>query len=786
MKTSNKLESLLKIALLMIAIMLYGMVEAQDKYKISGVIVDENNVPLCYANIALRNGTDSSIIAGTTSYEDGAFEIVNNNPGSYLLCVSYVGFLPTEKNVDIQGIESIDLGKITLQSNSIELKEATIKAGRIKAKQQLNNTTYYINTKMQKAASTGIDVIKYLPGIQVDLLHNISLDGSQNIIIQVNGVTRDASFLNHLNSDDIDKIEINDNPGVKHKAGVTGVINIKLKEHKVYGLSGHVYAEVPTRKNEVFSFPGASINYTFKKFTLYSSYDGEYSYFNIEAVDNKKIHTQSSSSEILNKQVLQQKNWSHKFHMGMDYFLNESNQFNLYGFINPYSNEHDGSIAFEEKIENAVVNSFQYNKDDTDKNRSFFFSVYYKHLFSNPQKELVFDMNYYNLNAQNSTFFSDDSKAWRNSINSKSYQNSFNSRLNYSTPLNADTELETGIQQSYSALGDHVSPLFNYTQIIIAPYALLTYSTQRFHLNGGMRIEYSAINALEEIDKTSISVLPNINMKYDLTHKSNLKFAIQKQISRPNIYQLNPTLNTIDPYTNQKGNPHLNPVIRHKASLDYATTFGNNFISTGVFFESASNVIETLTVLHDLSLFEKETQNLGNATYFGIKMLGRLQCHKNIMINPLVKFYHIQTSGNELATLNGIEDNNAFAFETGLSAIFSLKYDIALSAIIKYSSPIAHIQEQYSEDGLYFISIEKTFFENLKAGITSTIPFKQEFTYQRRKTAGNNFNETSEDNIIMSTFPIWFKLKYSFNSGKKVNRIKHVNDFKEPEKKKGF
>lgn len=764
----------------------FGITEAQGEYKISGVIIDANNKPVSFANIAMLNVSDSSIIAGTTSYENGTFEIANNEPGNYRICVSFIGYLPIEKNVDIQLIQSVDLGKIKLLSNSIELKEATIMGERLKAKQQLNNTTYFINKKIQSASSTGIDLIKHVPGIQVDLFHNISLEGSQDIIIQVNGIERDASFLSQLNSDDIDKIELNNNPGVKYSSEVTGVINIMLKEHGKSGMSGHVYAEVPTSKNEVYSFPSASINYTFKNLTLYSSYDGEYSYFNIEAADNKKIHTQSSSSNILNKQYVQQKNWSHKFHLGMDYFLNKSNQFNFYGFINPYSNEHDGTITFEEKVDNAVVNSFKYNKDDTDKNHSYFASMYYKHLFSNPQKELVFDMNYYNLKAQNSTHFFDDSNTlWQNS-NSEPYQNSFNARLNYSTPLNADMKLETGIQQNFSVLGDHISPSFNYKQIIIAPYALFSYTKQKFHFNGGVRIEYSAVKALGEIDETKISFLPNMNMKYDLSHKSNLKFAMQKQISHPNIYQLNPTLNTIDPYTTQKGNPYLNPVIRHKASLDYSTTIQNNFISGGVFYEYASNIIETLTVLSDSSSYGKQTQNLGNASYFGIKMLGSLKLHKNITVNPLVKFYNIQTSGNELATLNGIDDKSALALETGLSAIFLLKHDIALSSIIKFNSPISHIQERYSEDGLYFISLEKTFFKKLKVGITSAIPFKKEFTYQRRETAGNNFNEISEDNIIMSTFPIWFKLKYSFNSGKKVNRIKRDNDFKEYKVKKGF
>ncbi len=779
-------KSLLKTVLIIIAIVHFGTVKAQREYKITGTIVDINNQPISYANITMRNYADSLIISGTISNENGTFEITNNKLGSYLISASFIGYLPNKKTINVQTYQSIDLGEIILHSNTIELGETVVIGERLKAKQQLGNTIYYVNKKMRKASSTGIDLIKYIPGINVDIFHNISLGSSQNIIIQVNGIERDASFLNQLNSDDIDKIEVNNNPGVKYRSEVSGVINIILKENKNKGISGHFYVELPTRFSEVYSFPSASINYSFKKATIYASYNGAYSYFDIEAVDHKKLLVQNNLSEILNIQHLQQKNWSHKFHFGLDYFLNKSNQLNFYCFINPYSNEQDGIVTIKELFDDASVNSFHYNKDEKDKNRSLYASLYYKHLFSNPKRELIFDINYYNLQAQNSTFFSDHNTSVLQISNSEPYQNSLNSRLNFSLPLNKNIILETGLKQSLTFLRDNANSSFNYNQMVSAAYALATYTNEKFQINGGIRMEYAHLNIDKGLNKTLITKLPNINIKYDLSKKNNLKLAYQKQITRPTIYQLNPNLNTIDKYSTQKGNPYLYPVISQNFSFDYSTSIKNNFISAGVFYVHSSNVIENMKVMSDSLLFKKETQNLGNLSSIGIKMLGSIKLHKKLIFNPFIKLYHVQTQGNELAIMNSIENKSAFALESGLSMVFLFKHDVTLSALFKYNSSITKIQSNYAEDALYFFSLEKLFFKKLKVGITSALPLKKEFTYQRNETTGNGFSETSEDNIRMSAFPIWFKLKYSFASGKKVIRIKRTNDFKDNKEKKGF
>jgi outer membrane receptor for ferrienterochelin and colicin len=132
---------------------------------------------------------------------------------------------------------------------------------------------------MYDASDNGVDILNYIPGVQVDIMKNISLEGSQHIVILVDGKERDRNFLSQLNARQIDKVEIIDTPGSKYDADVTGVINIILKKDKASGIDGHLHLEVPTSKSAIYVFPDYSFNYSLRKLNLYTSYDGEFKLF---------------------------------------------------------------------------------------------------------------------------------------------------------------------------------------------------------------------------------------------------------------------------------------------------------------------------------------------------------------------------------------------------------------------------------------------------------------------------------------------------------------------------
>ncbi|MCF8360162.1 MAG: TonB-dependent receptor [Prolixibacteraceae bacterium] len=780
----RSLNYLIHVVLSVFFIMQIGALAAQTEYKITGQLLDKKEQPVMYANVALLNSADSSIIAGTVSGQTGKFELKYNNPGSYLISASFVGFIPVQKKVELLGNQLVDLGKIILLAKKTELNEVIIKGERLKAKLQVDKTTYYANSAMKKISNNGIDMIQHIPGVQVDLLQNISLNGSQDIIIIINGIERDGSFLAQLNPDKIDRVEIQNSPGVEHNAKFSGVINVILKKNENTGISGHLYANIPTASNEVFSFPTASLNYASENLTLYTAYNGEFSYFDIETEDKRVFSSSTSISDVIKNESLFQQNWSHKLHFGADYFFNENNQLNLYGFISRFSNEQSGSFCLKQFNITSENHLMQYKKDDFDINSSAYASVFFKHIFAE-STELSFDVNYYSLESENRIRLSDMNSNREQVSHSKPRNNLLKTRLNFHFPVNQFIGVKTGFEQNLNYSSDDLMPEFSYTEITSAAYILANYSKNKVQANAGIRAEYLQYGNNNSYKNQAIA-LPALHIKYQLSGREHLRFSYKQGIVRPPVFQLNPNLQTIDFYTTQKGNPELNPELNHNLNLDYSLTFNNNFLNAGLFYTYKQDAIETLTLLNNEVFLEKEKQNLGNIHLLGVNASGNFKLHEKISINPHIRFYYVQTRGNDLAQAYHIKNKQAINFESALSAILLMKHNFALSVTAQYNSPLTRIQNDYREDALYFISFEKTFFDQLKLSITSAIPFKKEFTYQGYDISGRNFRQSTEENIQMSLFPVWFKLSYSFASGKKAKQFESENSFEENRPQKGF
>jgi len=96
----------------------------------------------------------------------------------------------------------------TFQINPCSLCLKNIVGERIKAKSESDRTTYNVTKKMLEVSNTGTDVLKLIPGIQIDLMQNVSLEGSPDILIFVDGKERDKSFISQLSPDQIYHIEL--------------------------------------------------------------------------------------------------------------------------------------------------------------------------------------------------------------------------------------------------------------------------------------------------------------------------------------------------------------------------------------------------------------------------------------------------------------------------------------------------------------------------------------------------------------------------------------------------
>jgi outer membrane receptor protein involved in Fe transport len=622
-------------------------------------------------------------------------------------------------------------------------------------------------------------------------MKNISLEGSQNIIIMVDGKERDRNFLSQLNASQIDKVEINNTPDSRYDAGVTGVINIILKKDKESGITGHIHADIPTSGSVIYSFPDYSFNYSFNKLNLYTSYNGEFSYFDITGTSIRNFRDNRGATEITSDQILKQKDWSHRFHYGFDYMLNEKNQINFYAFYNPWSNELNGNV--EMKVTRDEVNDqlWSAHKQDADNNYSAFYSLYYKHVFDKPGREIAFDLSYFNFKAENSTtYITKDSlpdNYSANQVNSvKPEQNSVSFKIDYTSPITEKLKFDAGIKAKSQLLRDRMSNDFKYDESIFALYGAITYNFSKYTLSTGLRAEKSTSGLTNGFNNNVFALLPNATINYKITPKQNIKLSYNRTVYRPNIYELNPYTSFDDPYSTESGNPDLKPEFRQNLSIDYSRTIGVNYISMQVFYRERTDAINHYTFVNDTGIIETRVANLGDIHGYGIQMSGALKLTKAIAINPYLKLTDIFTRGNSLAKQYDINDRHRLAFESGLSAIVTFKYDIIASIQFQYSSPLINFQDMSFSDALYFISLEKTFNQKFKIGITSAIPFSKSFTYQGTEIKGADFYSHSEGNLRLSAVPVWLKFTYQFNSGKAGHKINRDKEDIDNMPKKGF
>ena len=386
-------------------------------------------------------------------------------------------------------------------------------------------------------------------------MQNISLEGSRDILIYFDGKERDKSYLSQLRPDQIDKIEVISAPPSNYDGNVTGAINIVLKKDKDSGLNGHILAEFPCTSSLVYVFPSYSLNLGLKKLNLYTSYNGEFTYLNLYESTNRKVWNENDSNDITLNQDLRQKEWSNRFHYGVDYFLSESDQFNFYGYYNPASRELSGIVY--SPISGVNDDSVKSLKKDADKSAGTFYSLYYKHNFVKKGRELTADLSSYLLKAENTTsynFIANDININNQEFVAKPKQNAFILKIDYKTPLPGNIIFTTGVKAKMQESQDK-SNNYKYNESIYAIYGNLALKQTKTDLSIGLRVEQSESELKDAVTNPFLSFFPNATFRYKLTTKQNIQASFNRTIKRPNIFQLNPYSSLSDPYTLSKGNP---------------------------------------------------------------------------------------------------------------------------------------------------------------------------------------------------------------------------------------
>ena len=759
---------------------------AREGLQFSGFVFElETREPIPFANVALFDSTGTNLLTGGISNMEGEFCIELKTPDPLKVRISAVGYETLYKNIYLKNQEDMNPQEYFLTIEEITLEGIVVIGERIRANTGAEQTTYYINKNMVDASNTGTDILKLIPGVSLDIRQNLSLEGSQNILILVDGKKRDRNYLSRLHAGQIDKVEVIANPSARYDAEITGVLNIVLVKERDAGLDGHVYLEVPGSGSETYLFPNYSLHYGFRNLNLFTSYDGEFSYFDIEESTQRQIPGGQKSFDLTSVQQVRQENWSHRFHYGFDYFMNERNQLNFYAWYNPFSQEHSGQA--HTRLNGSDKNHWFAEKEDNDKNRAGYYSLFYRHLFEQESgHELSMEAAFYNLKAEHSTIFSNEETGYFLNNSMSPRHQSLNMKIDYSRPLSATMALNTGLQSRIQEMGDAGNDEFSYNSRIFAAYATFSAGISSLEASMGLRAENFLSENNDGNQREDLILLPGFSLNFRMSGSRNLRFFWRQRVSYPGVYQLNPVSFVEDPYSLNSGNPGLNPAFHRNLNLEYTKRFENSYISTQLFYNKSMDVINNLTWINHEGNFETRRFNLGDIHQFGAGFSGALSFSRRIGINPYLRLFSQYLKPGELALEHHIRNGYEFGFESGFAAYAGFNRDITASVLFQYASPMHHIQGNSFSGAMYFLSLEKSFAKGFKAGVVSGLPLAGAFTYHGSEVQASEFYSRSEGNIQMSTIPFWFKFTWQFSSGNKRSRIERQPENTGERRSKGF
>jgi outer membrane receptor protein involved in Fe transport len=205
------------------------------------------NVPIEYANVVLYRQADSSLITGTVTRADGGYVLTGVPSGRFLVELSFIGYRPVRvRDVEAAPGAKVDLGRTELRQNAVAMPGVEATAERPALTYKIDKKVVEVSRQVTATSGTAVDVLENVPSVKVDAEGNVSLRGSKNLSVLIDGrptLMEASDALRQMPAGTLDRIEIITNPSAKYDAdGATGIINLITKRQRGSGLSGVVNA----------------------------------------------------------------------------------------------------------------------------------------------------------------------------------------------------------------------------------------------------------------------------------------------------------------------------------------------------------------------------------------------------------------------------------------------------------------------------------------------------------------------------------------------------------------
>ena len=605
--------------------------------QIDGQVTDEQGQPVSYANVVLLSLPDTTFVDGGVTDSAGVFNIATEYPDA-LLRVSSVGYrtaiVPVGKGLIIRLEEETEL-----------LDEVVIKSTLPKTFAKGDAMRTNIEGSILEKAGAATDLLKKIPTVETDRDGGVRVLGRGDAEVYINGrKVQDKAELTRLTADQIQYVEVVQNPGAQYAASTKAVIRIRTKRAQGEGFSFREYAQGMYRYGFTIA-NNLDLNYRYGGLDVTGSiWAGRYGHR--RAIQQNDLIYKVGSDNYLSRSISDAREiWSgYSPQLQINYVVNDNHSFGaFYKFDRHPHSEYHGLFATDNFVNDLLTEKSESDVWQDERFSKHIFNAYYNGRIGKLGIDLnvdgLFDLTTTPGKTTEKTIELAPADTTYRSINSETLSGNrfIAAKLILSYPIWRGN-LSLGGEYSYN----HRTDAYNYlasetlpvqtTNTVIneqAPAGFIEYSVDfwgKVYAQVGLRYEH-IINDYYDFGVRQDEVCRNYGDWFPTAAISvpinewQLALSYRRDIKRPAYSYLTSSTIYINRYSYQSGNPYLLPTYTHSLVLNvgwrwinfmasYGRTTGEVIMSTEPYPGADDPMISLLRPLNSPNPYDRGTFNL--------------------------------------------------------------------------------------------------------------------------------------------------------------------------------
>ncbi|MCB9246916.1 MAG: TonB-dependent receptor [Flavobacteriales bacterium] len=752
---------------------------------VRGVVLDSTTKKrIEYATLSIFRLPADSLVGGGITDEKGNFELSGLRPGRYKLKIEFIGYEPSFRAIALRpGAMELDLGAISVQPSSETLNTATVIGSARKVTYDIDKRVVNVGDLNTVMSESAVEILQNVPGVSVDIEGNVSLRGSSNFTLLIDGkptVLEVADALQQIPASAIHSIEIITNPSAKYEAeGVSGIVNIIMKRSKLQGMSGLVNTSVGTYDNYSTD---AVLSYNAKKVTvnLTANY-GQGTRPNWE----RGVRTTFTNENTLRLESEGETDFI-RSRYGLSgelvYRMNHRNTLTLNGNLGKHDMKSYAVIDFRQFVNDVRTQTYDNKQDWTRNGFHHSAGATYSHQFPGGRDHKLDISGIINLRdgeEESINRFRDPQLVVQggNRLTEVGPNNLTRFNIDYVRPLSNGMKIEMGSQVQFGTGSDETvsyqyniqegdflrdssrSYLVDYLRDIYAGYFMVNGEQGKLGYQFGLRGEYTdrliAVKGFDDAAIERMDWFPTLHFSYKMKNQTQALLSYSRRIQRPRSWYLEPFTIWNDAFNARRGNPDLLPEYIDAYELSWVKDFKKQgSLSIEAYFRQNHNNIERVLTSLDSNVVVSTPANVGNSYNSGIEVMTNHMLYKIWRVDLSGSFYDYRVRGT-YGDL--VFDNQSFSYNLRWNNTWVLKkYKVQLEQ--RYQSRIVTAQGERKGFWTANFSIRQQYLKNKLA---ATLQVNDIFSTTRNvnSVVGDFFNSNNHEEPRTPTVALSLSLK---------------------------